>query len=240
MRVTAWDRRTALGAAGLTAVSFLVALLLSAATDEGGVAWRERIVRALPVVPLASALATVITLRTLQRRGELVALFGVGIPPWRAAAPVVLGAAVPALVLVVLALASGKADVHAFFPRVSVDGLVWDGERFVDVTRGVQVLHDGALVRVDKSDAPVVADLPRAAVWAVGLSLGGAALALPMHVAGAFPNQRVRGFAIVLAALAPTIVLFQLAAQALVPAMLAVVPVALLLALTPFCYRERP
>ncbi len=240
MRPTAWDRRTALGSAALSAALFAVALLLSAATDEGGVAWSERLVRALPVAPLASALATLLTLRTLQRRGELLALFGLGAAPWRAAAPVVVGAAIPALALVVLALASSHADVHAFFPRVAVDGLVWDGERFVDLSRGVQVLQDGSLVRVDKLDAPATVGLPAAAKWAVGLSLGGAALALPIHVAGAFPDRRLRGGALVVAALAPTIVLFQLAAQALVPALVTAVPMALLLAVAPFCYRERP
>lgn len=243
MRPTAWDRRTALASAGLTALAFVVALLLSAATDEGAVPWSERIVRALPVAPLASALATMLTLRTIQRRGELLALASLGIPPWRAAAPVVVGAAVPALLLVGIALASSHADVHAFFPRVEVDGLVWDGERFVDLSRGVEVLADGTLVRVDKIEAPSGVALtgidPFRAKVAVGLAIAASAIALPMNVAGAFPDRRLRASMLVLAAVAPTIVLFHLAAQAIVPALTAALPAALLLAVTPFCYRER-
>ena len=46
MTGTAWDRRTALSTGALTALAFVVALLLGAATDEGSVPWAERLVRA--------------------------------------------------------------------------------------------------------------------------------------------------------------------------------------------------
>lgn len=240
MTGTAWDRRTALSTGALTALAFVVALLLGAATDEGSVAWSERFVRALPVIPLCSALAVILSLRTTQRRGELLALESLGLPPWRAAVPIVIGAAIPAVLIIVAALVPRRADVHSFFPRVDIEGLVWDGDRFVDLSRGVQVLADGSLVRVAKTESEATSALPWAAKLSVGIALAAAAIAIPMHVAGSFPDRRLRASVIVAVAVAPTIVLFQLAAQSIVPALVCAIPAALLLAAAPFCYRDRP
>ena len=239
MTGTAWDRRTALSTGALTALAFVVALLLGAATDEGSVPWAERLVRALPVIPLCSALAAALSLRTTQRRGELVALESLGLPPWRAAVPIVIGAAAPAVLMVVAALVPSRADVHSFFPRVEIEGLAWDGDRFVDLSRGVQVLADGTLVRIGKTEGAASGALPWAAKASVGIALAAAAIAIPMHVAGSFPDRRLRASAIVAAAVAPTIVLFQLAAPSIVPALVCAIPSALLLAAAPFCYRQR-
>ncbi|CAN5334846.1 hypothetical protein BH09MYX1_BH09MYX1_17220 [soil metagenome] len=235
---TAWDRRSALASAALAALCFVVALLLSAGTDEGGVPWADRVMRTLPVVPLASALATILLLRTMQRRGELLAFAALGFPPSRAALPVVIGAALPAIALVGVTLASTHADVHTFFPKVDVDSLTWDGERFVDLSRGIRVLADGTLVHVPKGETALAIGVPWAAKWAVGITLAISALAIPIHVAASFPDRRLRAAILVFAGIAPTIVLFQLAAQGIVPALVCVVPPALLLCGAPFCYRE--
>lgn len=241
MRWTAWDRRTALSSGALAALAFVVAFLLAAVTDEGGVAWGDRLVRALPAAPLCGAVATALSLRTAERRGELLALGCAGIAPRRAALPSALGGALVAVLLPTVALASTGSSVASFFPRVSVDGPRWDGARFVDVSRSVEILPSGAIHHADgllPSASLSGAGLPAGATLAVALALALTGFALPLHMALGFPHRRRRAVLVAIAGVGATIVLFQLAAQAIVPAFAVVSAPVALLAIAPFCYRE--
>ena len=56
MRATRWDALLFARAVGMALVALGVALLVTAATDEGGVSWLGRAARTIPLAPVCSAL----------------------------------------------------------------------------------------------------------------------------------------------------------------------------------------
>ena len=219
-------------------VLFAVALAVSAATDEGGVAAGERLARVLPLAPLTSSVAAALVVVQARRRGEERALAALGLAPATLALWVsVVASATPCAAG--LAIAAGAVDVAGFYPSPpTAPAFVDDGVAFSSAELGVAVDGAGELRPLA---APATGDgaraLPRGAraVAAVGSAVSGLALALSA--------TRGRGGR-VLAAVWPSLLTalasllaFQLAAAGRVPAALAAAPALGLLAREVVAYR---
>ena len=207
--VTAWDRSTAARTFALALSAFVVALLVTAASDEGGVSWPARLARTLPAAPLLSAAATALVAQRARARGEWRALASVGAAPFVIARGTVTGALFFALVAAVAtALLPGAAA--AFFPRAPfgahfVPRFTAETRAFLDPASGWSVLPDGALVR-EAARLPATGPsssltYPAGASVSAALTLAAAGLGLSLLVAAALsraetqPRYRTRSLA---------------------------------------------
>lgn len=220
-------------------VLFLVALAVSSATDEGGVAFSERLARTLPLAPFTSALAALLVVVQVRRRGEERALAALGLAPAQVALWCSLVAcATPSAAA--LAIATGAVGIGGFYPSPpTAPAFVDDGVGFASEELGVAVDGDGELHPLDTpAGHPGSHSLPRGAraVAALGSLVGGLALALSA--------TRGRGGR-VLWALSPaalvavvSLLAYQLAAAGRIPTALATAPMLGLLALEVVAYRR--
>src|ERR1700722_9478623 len=94
---TVWDTRPLARASLAAARARGLAWLVTAATDEGGVAWGERAGRTLPLAPLCAAVGAWAALAPVMARGEAAALGALGRSPAQIAAAAVGGGAKGAL-----------------------------------------------------------------------------------------------------------------------------------------------
>jgi hypothetical protein len=250
VRVTAWDVRLFGRAAGMASAAFALAWLVTATTDEGGVAWAERVGRTLPLAPLCAAIGAAVALAPVRSRGEARALAALGRPRLEVAAGAVAGAALTALVAATLLGLVRAIDVAGFFPTAThASAWRWDGAAFVDAARGLRVAADGAPQRIGGAETASRAALPATARAAASLTTALAGIALPLLVAHAllgraagrrFDRVDVVSAIVATAAVAASVVAFQAAAARRAPAMLGVVPAALLLAFAIRRYRASP
>jgi hypothetical protein len=249
----AWDARAALRA-GIAASGLVgVAVLVTAATDEGGVAWGARVARTLPVVPACGAIATWLVLGTARGRGEVRALEALGRAPWQNARGAVLGAALVAAI-VAGAIGATRLDVRGFFPEAPrAAAMRFDGAAFHDPTERWIVPLDG-IPRIETGASSPAAPSPERplsvpartrATWAdaerpvAALVTLIAGLALPLAAARGSLGRRRRGRLLsaawvrAIAATAATglaeILFLHLAAAHRGPAWLALLPPAALL-----------
>ena len=255
-RWTGWDARIASRALTLGALAFAVAWLVTATTDEGGVAWGVRAGRTLPIAPVCAALGTVIALAQVRARGEVRALEALGRAPWQNALAAVLGGAATAIVAASVMASSAKVDVDGFFP-VARHGVAYRYEAggFVDRASGWRIESDGAITRVDADPAAVTAAaaLPSHARHAAALVTALSGLALPLlaaHVLLTRPlaagsgtrrtrfgrGSPTRAFGVVALSALATIMSFHAAAVGRVPALAATLPTAVLLGVALFRY----
>ncbi len=202
--MTAWERSIARRTLVSALAAFALALLVTAASDEGGVSWAERLARTLPAAPLLAAAATGLVAQHARARGEHRALASLGASPWSVARGAVAGAAVFALVAALLtALVPGAAAT--FFPRAPFVAhfAVAAGaapHAFVDPGSGWTVLADGALVRDASGFASAGAaatagatrGLPSGAVAAAATALAAAGIGLSLLVAAALADPPSR------------------------------------------------
>jgi hypothetical protein len=211
----------------------LLAVLLTAATDEGGVRWDERVARVLPIVPICVALAAALTLAGPRRRVETFALEALGRSPLANAAGAAVGAGLVGLGLALLVLLDPGLSVHAFFPTLHASGpYVFDGGVFTNVTTGWRVSEDGTLSLPPAPGsivAGVTAGLPPHGRLAAALviALGSAAFALT--VAQLPRTRRTGSLALLLATAALTTLCLQAAATGRLPALATPVPSTMLL-----------
>src|SRR5258706_6393188 len=91
MRVTRWDANVLSRAAIVAMLALVLAWLVTAATDEGGVAWGERAGRTLPLTPFCAAIGAWGALAAVRSRGEALALEALGRPPAEVAMAPVAG-----------------------------------------------------------------------------------------------------------------------------------------------------
>jgi hypothetical protein len=228
----------------MAAVALAVAWLVTAATDEGGVPWLARVARTLPLVPLCSALGAWVALAPVLIRGEALALQALGRSPAQIGAAAVVGAALVA-VIVAAALGTVRAiDVTGFYPLiVHPSSWHWQTGEFVNEVRGLRVLADGSLVRIEAVPAHGVNPVPPMGRAAAVLATAIAGVALPMRVAQTLlpagrdrqaptRRRRVRAVAASAGTVVASVLLFQAAAARLVPALAAALPPLLLLART--------
>src|SRR6185312_432760 len=116
LRVTRWDAIVFFRAAVLAALALGLACLITAATDEGGVAWGERAGRTLPLTPICAAVGAWGALAAVRARGEVRALEALGRSRVQIAAAAVAGAAAVALVAAMCVGGLGGVDVAGFYP----------------------------------------------------------------------------------------------------------------------------
>ncbi len=237
--VTPWDVREAGKAAAFAAVALLLTWLVTAATDEGGVAWSERAARTLPLAPLCSGLGTWLGRARALARGEGRALATLGRGPLASAAGAVAGGAALALAAALAIGVTGRVDVRGFYPVAATRNAYAaapDGA-FVEVETGIRIEAGGAILPPGASpDAPAggsygraqdspssSSGLPPFARLAAAVSTAIAGVAFPLLGAGD-RKHRTRRAASGLLAAAVTIALFQASAAGILSPLWAVVP----------------
>lgn len=237
---TRWDSRQLVRAVLAAALALTLAWLVTAATDEGGVAWGERAGRTLPLTPLCAAVGAWIALAPVRSRGDVLALQALGRSPAQIAAGAVAGGALVAVVAAVALGALRGVDVAGFFPTATHGSAwSWSAGVFVDAAHGLRVGADGAPASMAPGLGATFAGIPpygRASACAVTALSG---LALPLLLARSF-LARTPALPVVIAsasAIAASVVVFQAAAAHRVPAALGVVPALMLLAFAVRRYR---
>ena len=236
MRATRWDLQALWRTAALTVLLFAVGCLVTAATDEGGVAWSARLGRTLPLLPACGAMATFLALRLAARRGEVLALETLGCAPARIALPAVLGgasASVAALVLL-LALPSARSasTVAAFFPHIGGSPVrVEPGPSFVDPIHRARISADGVVSAVADVPEPTGGGggLPAGARLSVAVVIAAAGAGLSLVAARRVRDPRASPVLLAAAMCVLCIVSFHFAAAGLASAYLACVPACALL-----------
>lgn len=215
----------------------LLALAISAATDEGGVPLASRIGRVLPLVPLASALAVKAVLASAKTRGEIGALAALGTSPHTVATTGVLAALVAPLVAA-LALLSGRAPVEGFFPAPPAAPRVLVAERgFVSHDLAIAIDERGELSPLAGAAAPPGADpLPRNARGGAAAAVLVGSLALGLALARERSKSVHHAPAVLL--LVAALLAFQLAAARLVSAFAPLAPMLALLLVELRAYRR--
>jgi hypothetical protein len=237
---TRWDVRQLTRAGTAAALALLLAWLVTAATDEGGVPWGERAGRTLPLTPFCAAIGAWVALAPVRSRGEALALEALGRSRPQIAAAAVLGGTLVALAAA-LALGLVRAvDVTGFFPTATHGSAwAWKGTAFADVVHGLRVGADGAPGVIPAEAGHALTGIPpygRAAASAVTACAG---LALPLLLGHAL-LERARALPLVLCAggaIAGSVVAFQAAAAGHIPASLGVLPTLALLAFAVRRYR---
>jgi hypothetical protein len=257
VRVTRWDALVLLRAAVAATLALVVAWLITAVTDEGVSAWAERAGRTLPLAPLCAAAGAWGALAQVRARGEALTLQALGRSRAEVAGAAVLGGAAIALVAAFGMGAAPSVDVAGFYPTAPhAASWRWRDGAFVAYRLGLRVGEDGAPERIESpTDPPVPAGIPRGGRAAAALSTALAGIALPMLVAHVLLSPKThtgrarrRKVAVDQAsawiaagtAAAASIILFQAAAAHRSPAMLGVLPPALLLAFAAGRYRASP
>jgi hypothetical protein len=252
MRATRWDALLFARAVGMALVALGVALLVTAATDEGGVSWLGRAARTIPLAPVCSALGAWVALAPTIVRGEAVAVQALGRSPAQVGAGAVAGAAFVALAMACAVGTSRAIDVTGFYPLVTHPSVwTWRDGNFVDDRRGLRVHADGELEKIEPVAQPAeTSPVPRHGRAAAAVAMATAGLALPMLVAqtvlssrdgdrqGARPPRRLLVVAACAAAVVGSVLLFQAAAARRVPALMGSLPPVVLLAFAARRYKE--
>ncbi len=223
--------------AALACAMVVLAVVITAATDEGGLRLGERLARVLPLVPVCVALATALAMAGPSIRGEARALEALGRSPLACATGAAVGAAMVGLLAAVWVVLEGNLSVRAFFPMVhAVEPYRFEAGSFSNLRAGMRVTTDGMITLLpaieratSEPHALAMEGLPPHARAAAALvtALGSVGFALTMAVA---PRTRVRWATVpLLATAAVSAVCFQASASALLPALMAPGPPTLLL-----------
>jgi len=248
---TAWDRRTFARGAAVALATLALAFVVTAASDEGGLAWGVRAGRALPLAPVCAAVGAWLALAPGRARGEELALAASGRSPWECHAAAIVGGAVVALGAAVAIAAVSRVDVRGFYPRAEA-ALAWHPESGETSAKGAVFRSDDGRWRIAANGEPIfdaeaasltkaASELPHAARVAAALATAFAGLALPMLAARARSKRAMASaFAAIVAAALVTVLAFQAAAIARAPALLAPVGPLLLLAAAASGYRSSP
>src|SRR5512140_1295154 len=158
---SSWDARALRRAFGVGALMVALAWLVTAATDEGNVAWAARLGRALPTTPICAAIGAWIAIAPARGRGELRALAALGRSPWQNARAAALGGAMVAAIAGLSVMTSSWVDVEGFYPAIGGSADVrFEGGVFVDHDSGWQIAADGALARATTPPVPRDAHVP--------------------------------------------------------------------------------
>jgi hypothetical protein len=240
--VTEWDARAFARGAALAALALVLAGVVTAASDEGGLAWGARAGRTLPLAPVCAAVGAWLALAPARARGDERALAALGRSPWEREVAAILGGAIVALAAALAIGCLARIDVSGFYPRPE-QSLHWtfDGAAFTSDGGQWRVGADGApsLARTPPTEAPGAAEgVPPRGRASAALSTAALGLALPMLVARA-RSRRAATLALgaIAAGALATLLAFQAAAAAVASPLLAPVPPLLLLAWAASRYR---
>lgn len=243
--VTRWDTRAFARAAYVAALALALSWLLTAATDEGGVAWGERVGRTLPLTPLCSAVGVWAAIAPIKARGEARALEALGRTKAQVGAAAAAGGA---CISIAAALSVGvlpAVSVTGFYPTARLSSpWQWDGTAFVDPVARLRVTEDGTPVflptaQSHSEQSPIPRERMAAALAtamtgiATALLLAQALLATDAtrSVSRRPGSRRTAASALVATGIsaAAALILFQAAAVRRVPALLGDVPPLMLL-----------
>ena len=236
--LTPWDQRAIAKSAALTSTLLVLAVLVTAVTDEGGVAWGERVSLTAPLSPVCAALAVALSLSGRDRRGEGRALEALGRSPFACGAGAAAGALAVGLVVAVLLLVDARLSVSAFFPTVHATGpYTFDGGVFTNVRTGWRVMADGSIALPPAGQpAPTMASQASAGAVLSAYARPCAALLTALASAGfvatvvvARPGHRGRAVLLLLATAGCSVFFLQAAAAGRVPVLVVPVPSTLLL-----------
>lgn len=249
-----WDSRLFLRAVAVALAALVLAWLVTAVTDEGGVSWGERAGRALPLTPGCAAIGAWAALAPALARGEARALEALGRCPAQIGAGAVLGGAAAGIAAAVAIAALHVVDIRGYYPTAArASAWRWESDAFVDPLRGVRVDGAGVPEKQPAQASAALAVLPLHAREAAALATAAAGAALPMLLAQAMltrhrsPRQSRRDAdgtsagspwrgphlvdsVATFAALAVSLVLFQASAARRAPALLGALPPVVLLA----------
>jgi hypothetical protein len=238
------DWRNAGRALGLAALVFAVALAISAASDEGGVRFATRLGRALPLAPICGAIAAWLTLASERAKIEALALESIGRAPAFNNAGAVFGGALFALAAASLVAFSSHIDVEAIFPSFSsAPKIEWNGDAFVDSSRGVSFAANGEIqtlpdaIKNEKDHAPI-ATAPAHERGGASVALAFAAIAFPLLAAAAIRRVSAATVVAVAASAFLTFLAFDAVASSRAPASVLALPQAALLFLAILEYRR--
>jgi hypothetical protein len=228
--LTVWDARQAAGALLFAGLAFVLAWLVTAATDEGSIRWSVRAARTLPLAPACAAAGTWLGQARAWGRGEGRALATLGRGPLASSAGAVLGGALVAWIAAASMAFGSGVDVSGFFPvaRAPDVYVAAGGGVFVDAVSGYRIEADGSLVappaigNAPRDSLPPL--LPPRARGAAAVSTALAGLAFSLLVARARRGSWLTKGLVLGAMVAASIILFHAAAARLVGAMTAVLP----------------
>jgi hypothetical protein len=222
-------------------VLLVLMVLATAATDEGGVSWPERLSRVLPLTPVSTAAATLLALVRERRRGEDKALQALGRAPAMNASGAALGALLVGLVVALVVAFDERVALAAFFPTVRSVGLyTFDGEGWDNARTGVHVGLDGSVALSQASLASAALGLPAHArlVAALVVALGSASFGL---LSAVVTKAHLRAALVVVTVTAASSALsLQAAAAGRAPALWALVPSVGLLAFAAWVMVQAP
>lgn len=246
-------------AAVFAALSWVLVYLITAASDEGAIAWGVRAGRSLPLAPLCAGVGVWGVLAPLRARGDLRALEALGRRPAEIGAAAAMGGALAAFAAALLVGAVPAVDASGFYPRAApTPAWQWRDGAFEDRELGLRVGVDGTPARfAPPREAPAGTGLPPAGRLAAALATSVSALALATLTAGALVRgraSRVHGArsaargarrlpvdaGVAALAAAATVAAFQGAAAHRIPAMGAVLPPFALLAFAVQRYLAMP
>lgn len=225
---TRWDSLVAQRAFGATALLVVISIIVTAASDEGGVAWRERITRSVPAWPLACAGGVAIVIARARRRGETRALESLGATPRRIRRPATMGGVFG--VLAALGVAAAMAvPLGSLYPQPPADlGLEPEGDAFVSVAAGRRVEADGTVVDLDPKarggTAPSGVEPSPLAIWTTLVMA-----TVAMGIVAAHPWGRPAAFRLAILGIAvlASLLGFQLAAAGRATAWIGSIPMLL-------------
>jgi hypothetical protein len=209
-----------------------VALLVTAVTDEGGVAWGERVSRTLPVVPLCATVPVAWSVFGARPRSEARALALLGRSPTASAAAAALGGVSVGLAAGVVLLVLPSLSAHAFLPTAHTTGaFAFASGAFTYVDGGWSVMRDGSIalpptLSSAAGGSPLLTD--GAARWAASSVILVGSLAFVATVAAARPGQLRRSGLLLLLTSAVSVLVLQGAALGRVPLWAAPLPASLL------------
>ncbi len=242
-RWTEWDTRAFARGWAIAALTLGLVAVVTAASDEGGLAWGVRAGRTLPVAPVCAAVGAWLALAPARARGDDRALATLGRSPWQREVAAIAGGGAVALLAALAIAGVARIDVAGFYPRAE-ESVHWayDGAsaRFVSDDRRWEVGGDGrpTLVASGQPADATGASPPRRGRAAAALATAALGFALPMLVVRARSRRSatVAGSVIAAGVLA-TVLAFQAAAVALAPPLAAALPPLLLLAVAASRYR---
>ena len=254
---TRWDWIVLARSAGVTLLAIALAWLITAASDQGGIAWSERAGRALPFAPFCGAIGVWGALGPVRARGEARALEALGRTRGQVGAAAVAGAAIVAVACAIVIGLVPSVYVAGFYPTAT-HASAWrfqDG-RFEDTVRGLWIGEDRAPQQTQNVEGagpgPARAwAVPRHGRAAASLATAFAALAmgliaarmllaapaLPLRKGELFRSHLFDGAACSLA-IASSAVVFQVAAARHAPALSGAAPMLILLGFSVSRYRD--
>jgi hypothetical protein len=240
VRWTGYDGRTTSRAAATATLLLVLAWLVTAATDEGGLALAERAARVLPLAPACAGLGAWLALARGRARGERLALEALGQSPWQSSVAAIAGAGAVALVCALFVAALRSVDMRGFYPAVEHAATYrYEGGAFVDDARGIVVGRDGAITTLlPMAIGRIVPGCPAKGRLAASLTIALAGFAFPMVAARVSRGTMGRAGLALGATLVASIILFHGAAAGRVHALACALPSMMLLSGAMWTYRE--